>query len=122
MELHMINIIYAAMPMSEQTKKTTFSCKMTSAKLYIYIGVKQGTCSLTKHTWRWAYSLYFFPACCLLRFAAFFLAIWVHCEFLIFSCKHTARVSCNTISLSGAKISCCRSFAPSHLNNKERNR
>merc|ERR1712243_329119 len=32
----------------------------------------QGTCSLTKHTWRWAYSQYFFPACCLLRFVAFF--------------------------------------------------
>ena len=31
----------------------------------------QGTCSLTKHTRRWAYSRYFFPACCLLRFAAF---------------------------------------------------
>ena len=26
----------------------------------------QGTCSLTKHTGRWAYSPYFFPACCLL--------------------------------------------------------
>ena len=32
----------------------------------------QGTCSLTKHTQHWAYSRYFFPACCLLRFAAFF--------------------------------------------------
>ena len=27
MELHMINIIYAALPMREQTEKTTFSCK-----------------------------------------------------------------------------------------------
>ena len=36
----------------------------------------QGTCSLTKHTRRWAYSRYFFPACCLLRFAAFFIS-WV---------------------------------------------
>ena len=35
----------------------------------------QGTCSLTKHTWRWAYSRYFSPACCLLRFAAFFFMI-----------------------------------------------
>ena len=35
----------------------------------------QGTCSLTKHTRRWAYSGYFFPACCLLRFAAFFVTI-----------------------------------------------
>ena len=33
----------------------------------------QGTCLLTKHTLRWAYSRYFSPACCLLRFAAFFL-------------------------------------------------
>ena len=34
----------------------------------------QETCSLTKHTWRWIYSAlwYFFPACCLVRFAAFF--------------------------------------------------
>merc|ERR1719320_1549871 len=32
-----------------------------------------GTCLLTKHTLRWAYSRYFSPACCLLRFAAFFL-------------------------------------------------
>ena len=32
----------------------------------------QGTCSLTKHTRRCTYSWYCFPACCLLRFAAFF--------------------------------------------------
>ena len=32
----------------------------------------QGTCSLMKHTRRWAYSQYLFPACCLLCFAAFF--------------------------------------------------
>ena len=31
----------------------------------------QGTCSLTKHKRRWAYSGYFLPTCCLLRFAAF---------------------------------------------------
>ena len=35
----------------------------------------QGTCLLTKHTLRWAYSRYFSPACCLLRFAAFFFTI-----------------------------------------------
>ena len=35
----------------------------------------QGTCLLTKHTLRWAYSRYFTPACCLLRFAAFFLTL-----------------------------------------------
>ena len=35
----------------------------------------QETCSLTKHTWRWTYSAlqYFFPAYCLVRFAAFFI-------------------------------------------------
>ena len=32
----------------------------------------QGTCSLTKHTRCWAYFRYFFHACCLFRFAAFF--------------------------------------------------
>ena len=35
----------------------------------------QGTCLLTKHTLRWAYSRYFPPACCLLRFAAFFFFV-----------------------------------------------
>ena len=35
MELHIINIIYAALPMCAQTEHT----KTTSAKLYIYIGV-----------------------------------------------------------------------------------
>ena len=33
----------------------------------------QGTCLLTKHTLHWAYSRYFSPACCLLRFAAFLI-------------------------------------------------
>ena len=36
MELHMIYIIYVALPMREQTEKTTFSCK--------------DDCILTKHT------------------------------------------------------------------------
>ena len=31
---------------------------------------------MTKQTRRWAYSRYVFPACCLLRFAAFFYSIW----------------------------------------------
>ena len=35
----------------------------------------QGACSLTKPTQRWAYSRYLFPACCLLRFAAFFFIL-----------------------------------------------
>ena len=42
MELHMINIIYAALPMCAQTEKTTFSCK--------------DDCKQTSHTRRWAYS------------------------------------------------------------------
>merc|ERR1712081_18849 len=33
----------------------------------------QGTCSLTKHTRRWAYSQYLFPACFPLRFVAFMM-------------------------------------------------
>ena len=57
-------------------KRRHFHAKMTSVKLYIYIGVGEGTCSLTKHTRRWAYSQYLFPACCLLRFAAFFGSVW----------------------------------------------
>ena len=42
MKLHMINIIYAALPMREQTEKTTFSCKDDSCKtLHLYwSGVK----------------------------------------------------------------------------------
>ena len=31
--------MYAALPMHTQTEKTTFSCKETSANVYIYIGV-----------------------------------------------------------------------------------
>ena len=42
MELHMINITYAALHMRAQTKKTTFSCKDDS--------------TLTEHTRRWTYS------------------------------------------------------------------
>ena len=78
MELHMINMIYAALPMCEQTEKTTFSCKDDKCKtLHLYWG--QGTCSLTKHTWRWTYSAfwYFFPACCQVHFVAFFILMTV---------------------------------------------
>ena len=42
MEFHMINIIYAALPMRAQTEKTTFS--------------RKDNCSLTKRTRRWTYS------------------------------------------------------------------
>ena len=36
---------------------------------------RQGTCSLTKHTWRWTYSAlrYFFPACCQVHFTELFI-------------------------------------------------
>ena len=44
MEFHMIDIIYAALTMCEQTEKTTFSCKATQGKSSMYIGVGQGTC------------------------------------------------------------------------------
>ena len=39
MELHIINMIYVALPIRKQTEKLTFFAKTTSAKLYIYIGV-----------------------------------------------------------------------------------
>ena len=42
MEFHMMNIIYAALSISAQTEKTTFSCK--------------DDCTLTKYTGRWTYS------------------------------------------------------------------
>ena len=57
-------------PCVHNQKRRHFHTKTTSAKPYIYIGVGSRDL-LTKHTGRWAY--YFFPACCLLRFAAFFL-------------------------------------------------
>ena len=42
MEFHMLNIIYAALPMCAQTEKTTFSYK--------------DNCTLTKHTRCWTYT------------------------------------------------------------------
>ena len=53
----------------------------------------QGTCLLTKHTLRWAYSRYFPPACCLLRFAAFFfltLPLALACSYLIIPLRISA--------------------------------
>ena len=41
-EFHMIDIIYAALPMGPQTEKATFLCK--------------DVCTLMKHTRRWTYS------------------------------------------------------------------
>ena len=35
----MIDIIYTALPMCAHTEKTTFHAKMTTAKLYLYIGL-----------------------------------------------------------------------------------
>ena len=62
MELHMINIIYAALPMREHSEKTTFSCKDDYRKaLHIY--------------WSGARDLYIDEAHMALdifRFAAFF--------------------------------------------------
>ena len=49
----------------------------------------QGSCSFTKHTQHWAYSRYFFPACCLLRFAAFF-NIGKNFNFFQMKCQGTA--------------------------------
>ena len=42
MDFHMINIIYAALPMRAQTEKTTFSCK--------------DDYTFKKQTWGWTYS------------------------------------------------------------------
>merc|ERR1719320_1646097 len=44
----------------------------------------QGTCLLTKHTMRWAYSRYFSPAWCLFRFAAFFIYASAYFEIFIY--------------------------------------
>ena len=61
----------------------------------------QGTCSLLKHTRRWAGHRYFFPACCLLRFAAFFSHEQVPEELsllkpMVFEIKDAAAVTMNT--------------------------
>ena len=58
--------------MHEQTEKTTFSCKDTSAKLYIYIGVGSRDLFIDEAHMVLGIFLVFFPACCRLRFAAFF--------------------------------------------------
>ena len=59
MEFHMINIIYAALPICAQTEKTTFSCK--------------DNCKQTKHIWCWTYStlpyFVFFEAPCMVLYA-----------------------------------------------------
>ena len=61
MELHMMNIIYVALPMCAQ-KRRHFHAKMTNEKLYIYIGVGVRDLYIDEaHT-----ALYIF------RFAAFF--------------------------------------------------
>ena len=46
MEFHMINMMYAALPMSAQTEKTTFLSK--------------DNCTLTKLTWTYSTLWYFF--------------------------------------------------------------
>ena len=40
MELHMINIMYTALPMHKQIERQHFHAKATSAQLNIYIGVE----------------------------------------------------------------------------------
>ena len=50
------------------------------------LALGEETCSLTKHTWRYIYSAlwYFFPAWCLVRFAAFFfIKSYLWCLFLL---------------------------------------
>ena len=61
MEFHMMNIIYAALSISAQAKKTTFSCK--------------DDCTLTKHTGRWTYSAKNFeiPLCHIPPLRSFFV-------------------------------------------------
>ena len=49
----------------------------------------QGTCSLMKHTRRWACSWYFFPACCLLHFVVFFSLDAKKCLLKIVNCNPT---------------------------------
>ena len=59
----MMNIIYAALSISAQAKKTTFSCK--------------DDCTLTKHTGRWKYSAKNFeiPLCHIPPLRSFFYSI-----------------------------------------------
>ena len=61
MEYDMMNILYAALPMSAQTEKTTFACK--------------DNCTLRKHTLRWTYSARDFeiPLCHTPPLRSFFL-------------------------------------------------
>ena len=71
----MINIIYPALPIAHartNRKDNIFMQRRLVQNFTFILEWGQGTCSLTKHTPRWAYSRYFSPACCLLRFASFF--------------------------------------------------
>ena len=61
----MMNIIYAALSISAQAKKTTFSCK--------------DDCTLTKHTGRWKYSAKNFeiPLCHIPPLRSFLILCWI---------------------------------------------
>ena len=57
---------------AHKQKRRHFHAKTTSAKLYYYIGVRSRDLFIDEaHT-----VLDIFPACCLVRFAAFLLFIW----------------------------------------------
>ena len=68
----MLYIVYAALPMREQTERRHFHAKTTCAKLYIYIGVGSRDLFIDEAHMALGIFLVFFPACCRLRFAAFF--------------------------------------------------
>ena len=59
--------------MRAQREKTTFHAKMTSSKLSIYIGVGSRDLFIDEAHVALGIFPFFFPACCLLRFAAFFM-------------------------------------------------
>ena len=58
MEFHKIDIIYAALPMHR--KDNIFMQSRLVQNFTFILEWGQGTCSLTKQTRRWAYSLYCF--------------------------------------------------------------
>ena len=65
-------------PCANKQKRRVFHAKMTSAKLYIYIGV--GSRDLFINEAHMALGIFpvFFPACCLVRFAAFYYLLSIN--------------------------------------------
>ena len=88
-------------------KRRHFHAKTTGAKLYIFIGVGQGTCLLTKHTRHWAYSRYFFPASCLLCFAVFFCFYdyFISCKPSYINSNQAAARGIFSLGISGHSVS-----------------